>query len=96
MTWGQKFRKLTAERLEELAIAEFSEKIILEVCRTRADQGFNWAEVRPSRPVDVSKTEAAMAMRTALAKQQLRLEWEPVRERSEAPAFMVLRISWER
>ncbi len=96
MTWGQKFRKLSDTRLEELAVSEFDEKVVLATCRARADEGFTWAEIRPSRPVDISRTAAALAMKETLQKQQLRLEWEPVRDKPDAPAFMVLKVSWDR
>lgn len=97
MTWGQKFRKLSNQRLEELAETEFSDKAVLAICRERADLGFNWAEIRPSRPVNVSGTLAASAMRDALGKQQLRLEWVPIQEDPDPlRKYFALRVSWEK
>jgi hypothetical protein len=94
MTWGQKFRKMSAKALEALAEKEFSEHVVLEACRERAVQGYHWCDIKPSLPLDVRKTEAVIAMLEALQKQQLRIEWNPVKEKPDGPPYMTLHIEW--
>lgn len=96
MTWGQTLRNKTAKSREELARVEFAAAVILEACRKRAVEGHSWCEIRPSRPISVEKTKAVSDMLAELSGEQLRFEWEPLRERPDLPTHSVLRVSWEK
>ncbi|MFB2553787.1 hypothetical protein [Ensifer soli] len=95
MTIGQNLRNKAMKSREELARAEFSKEAILKACNARAAEGFTWCEIRPSKAIDVQRTEAVAAMKEELSGEQLRLEWQPVREQPDTPPYTVLRVSWE-
>jgi hypothetical protein len=94
-TWGDKLLKISASKLNQLAAAEFSKERIYAACAERAGLGFTWAEIRPSRPVDVKECEAVQALLVELAKEKVRIEWSPVQEGPDHK-FLALRISWEK
>lgn len=96
MTWGQKLRKATSTGLHTLVTAEFSKEAIYKLCLERAALGYSWIDIRPSLPIDISKTPALEALKTDLAKEQMHVEWVPIREKPDLPPFCVLRIDWSK
>lgn len=94
MTIGQTLAKTAAKALELMAENEFSRAKILEACNAAAAKGFMTCQMRPSVPVDLSKTKCLQALRAELEKERVDSSWIPHAMPGE-PAFKVLELRWE-